>query len=257
MNTHLLRVTLFLLMLSPMTQNTTTQHNAQNSANSMEPASTPADWIVERAKQYLSALQNCKQPVVERTPTTAQAYLEDQHEFKVKNAEEALDRYTEFYNGTCSGESEDAIPAWTDLPVPTLFNPELLYYAKMQLLDNNTGESSSACMQIIFKGWQFARLNKSGIHVLSQRRGSASRRTNKKARKNQQKYDNRCGCITPQSQTCENIDLQKNYLAHIHVKMTGSVVNGLTTHRVLRARTESASTYMFKSTSRCYCHAPP
>ena len=105
----------------------------------MEPASTPADWIVERAKQYLSALQNCKQPVVERTPATAQAYLEDQHEFKVKNAEEALDSYTEFYNGTCSGESKDAIPAWTDLPVPTLLNPELLYYVRMQLLDNNTG----------------------------------------------------------------------------------------------------------------------
>jgi len=186
-----------------MTQNTTTQHNAQNSANSMKPASTPADWNVERAKQYLSALQNCKQPVVERTPATAQAYLEDQHEFKVKNAEEALDSYTEFYNGTCSGESEDAIPAWTDLPVPTLLNLEFLYYAKMQLLDNNTGESGSACMQIIFKGWQFARLNKLGIHMQSQRRGSASRRTNKKARKNQQKYDNRCGCITPQSQTCE------------------------------------------------------
>jgi len=47
-----------------------------------------------------------------------------------------------------------------------------------------------------------------------------------------------------------NIDVQKNYLTHIYVKMTGSVVNSPTTHRVLRARTESASTYMFKSTSR-------
>jgi len=35
---------------------------------------------------------------VERTPVTAQAYLEDQHEFKVKNAKETLDRYTEFNN---------------------------------------------------------------------------------------------------------------------------------------------------------------
>jgi len=71
-----------------MTQNATTQHNAQNSANNMEPASPPADWNVERLKKYLSALQKCKQPVMERTPATAQAYLEDQHDFKVKNAKE-------------------------------------------------------------------------------------------------------------------------------------------------------------------------
>jgi len=78
-----------------MTQNATTQHNAQKLANSMVPASTPADWNIERAKQYLSVFQKCKQPVVERTPATAQAYLEDQHDFKVKYTKEALDFYTE------------------------------------------------------------------------------------------------------------------------------------------------------------------
>jgi len=78
-----------------MTQNATTQHNAQKLANSMVPASTHAVWNIERAKQYLSVLQKCKQPVVERTPATAQAYLEDQHDFKVKYTKEALDFYTE------------------------------------------------------------------------------------------------------------------------------------------------------------------
>jgi len=41
-----------------MTQNATTQHNAQNSANNMEPASPPADWNVERLKKISQRFKN-------------------------------------------------------------------------------------------------------------------------------------------------------------------------------------------------------